>query len=138
MPGSASAAARSVATAARAFPRRFVKESVKATRKAIADTLKADTGGDSAMSGIGNAKLKVKTSVKGEQTVTGTVTAGKPRGPWTWLEEGTKPHAVGGKFRGARHPGTRGKRTWSRPAVKAIDGEARRARQELTAIIRGR
>lgn len=86
------------------------------------------------MSGIGNARLTIKTSTQGDQTVIGTVTAGKPRGPWNWLEKGTKPHLIGRR----RHPGMKGKRTWSRPAVVALDSQARRARRELMAIIRGR
>ena len=138
MKGGAAAAARGVAKRAREFPKSFVKESVKATRKEVAKTLKADTGGDSGLSGIGGAKLKIKTSVKGDNPAVGSVTAGKPRGPWTWLEKGTKPHIAGGKFRGARHPGTRGKRTWSKPATVSLDREAKRARRELAAIIRGR
>ena len=139
MAGSAGAGLRQLARRAEAFPRKFVKSAVSDLRKEQTKKLKMDTGGDAAMSGIGNAKLKIKTSVKGDTTVTGSVSAGKPRGPWTWLEEGTKPHSAGGKFRGARHPGTKpGKRTWSRSVPRMMDGVVKKARDELRAIVQGR
>lgn len=136
--GGAGKVLRDIAKRAETFPRKFVKDAVADIRKEQTKTLKADTGGDMGLSGIGNARLSIKTSVKGDTIVTGEVSAGKPRGPWTWLESGTRPHVVGGRYRGARHPGTRGKRTWSRSAPKALDNAAKDARKEIRTIVHGR
>jgi hypothetical protein len=138
MSGGAGAALRQLARKAEEFPRKFVKGAVADTRKASMAALKADTGGDAAMSGIGGAKLKIKTSVKGGSIVTGEVRASTPRAAWFWLEEGTRPHIAGGKFKGARHPGTRGKRTWSRTVDPSLTKASKRAREELTAMVQGR
>ena len=88
-------------------------------RKQIRPQLKTDTGGDNRLSGIGNAKLSVTGRVKGLGRVTGTVTASprKLAGPWRWLEDGTRPHYTHNGTR--RHPGTAGKRTWTKPVDKA-------------------
>lgn len=135
----AGAALRQMARRAESFPRTFVKGAVSDIRKDQTKSLKADTGGDAKLSGIGNARLTIRTSVKGGGSlVTGELSAGKPRGAWAWLEHGTKPHIVGGKFKGARHPGTRGKQTWSRSVGPSLDRASKRARGELVAIVRGR
>lgn len=136
--GGAGAVLRDIAKRAESFPRKFVKQAVADIRKGQTKTLKADTGGDGGLSGIGGAKLRIKTSVKGDTIVTGVVEAGSPRGPWTWLESGTKPHIAGGRYRGARHPGTRGKRTWSRAATPGLAKAAKTASREVTTIVRGR
>ena len=138
MAGGAGAALRQLARNAEQFPRKFVKSAVSDARKASMTALKADTGGDGAMSRLGGAKLKIKTSVKGDSVVTGEVRAGSPRAAWFWLEEGTKPHIAGGKFRGARHPGTRGKRTWSRTVDPTMAAASKKAREQFVAMVQGR
>lgn len=136
--GGAGKALRQIAKNAESFPRKFVKEAVADIRKDQTKTLKRDIGGDTAMSGIGNGRLTIKSSVKGDSIVTGEVTAGKPAGPWSWLEKGTAPHIAGGRYRGARHPGTRGKRTWSRGLPDSLDRVVKQARKELRTIVHGR
>lgn len=135
--GGAGKALRQVAKNADSFPRKFVKGAVADIRKAQTKSLKQDVGGDAAMSGIG-ARLTIKSSVKGDSIVTGEVSAGKPAGPWSWLEQGTRPHIAGGRYKGARHPGTRAKRTWSRAVPKTLDAVAKKARKELRTIVHGR
>lgn len=133
--GGAGTAMKQIAKNAESFPRKFVTAAVSDIRKDQTKTLKKDIGGDMGMSGIGNARLTFKSTVKGDSIVTGEVSVGKPRGPWTWLEEGTRPHIAGGRYRGARHPGTRAKRTWSRALPKSVDGVLKKARKELRTIV---
>ena len=127
-----------IAKNARAFPRKFIASSVVEVRRAVAKTLKADTGGNSALSHAGNRKLKIRTKQSGQSVAKGLIEAGAPRAQWFWLEEGTKPHIVGGRYKGARHPGTRGKRTWSRAAKPALDRVMSNAHKTLSEIVRGR
>ena len=135
--GGAGKALREIAKKAKTFPRQYVDQTVKDIRKAVTKSLKTDTG-DGRMSGAGNARLTIKATVKGDSIVTGDVSAGGARGPWTWLEEGTKPHIVGGWYKGAHHPGTRAKRTWSRAVGPALDRATKDAAKRLKLIVHGR
>lgn len=118
-----------------AFSERAVRHVAKGLAKPIRKQLKRDTGGDSRLSGIGNARLNVSTRVKVTGgRATGVVAGGpkKLRGPWSWLEAGTAPHSTrrGVKARDTRragvtgldHPGTPAKRTWSRPVERVVVG----------------
>lgn len=135
--GGAAAGMRKVAKKAKTFPRLFVDKAATDIRKAATKSLKGDTG-DGRMSGVGNAQLKVVRKVKDQGVVViGQVRAGGARGPWFWLEEGTRPHRAGGRFKGARHPGTRAKRTWSRPLPPAMNKARQEAWRHLRTIVRG-
>lgn len=103
------------------FSERAVRHLVTGLAGEIRPQIKRDLGGDSKMSGIGNARLSVSTKVKvvGDK-VTGSVSAApkKLAGPWSWMESGTKQHNT---HHGTRwHPGTRGKRSWSKPVDRAV------------------
>lgn len=145
--GGAGAALRKIAKKSEAFPKTFVKEFVSDGRKAVTKTLKADTGGDRILSRAARGKrghkvtpLKIKTKIKGDRLVTGTIQAGAPRAQWFWLEEGTNPHSLGGRRTegGGQHPGTAGKRTWSRAMDPEMERVVKKARRELRTIVRGR
>jgi hypothetical protein len=95
-----------------------VKRAVADLKRPILAQARRDTGGDLRLSRLGRARLGVQTKVTGTVNVIGTVTAGprKMRGPWRWLNDGTRRRPQG---RG-QHPGTPAKGTWDRPAIKAI------------------
>jgi len=108
-----------------------VKRAVVDLKKAILIQARRDTGGDLRMSGIGTARLGIQTKVTGN--VVGTVSAGprRMRGPWRWLNDGTRPRPQG---RG-RHPGTPAKGTWDRPALKAIPQVERDIAARFNALV---
>lgn len=122
---------------AKALPRQFVDASVKDGRKTMQKALNADTGGDGRLSHAGNAKLTIKTSKSGQSPATGKVFAGKPIAMWMWLEDGTKPHVIGGRWRGAHHPGTRPKRTWSKAAPHVVERASEIAREQFSTLMKG-
>lgn len=97
------------------FPSDAVRHVVTELRRVIDAELRRDTGGDARMSGVGQTRLAVQTDIKG---AVGSVTAGpkRMRGPWRWLEDGTRPRQQGN----GRHPGTTAKRTWSEPSELRI------------------
>lgn len=136
MPGAA-AELRRISSALSALPRDWAKESAKTVRKAATKTLTADTGGDRSLSRA-PGKLNVRTSVRGSSTVTLAVVPGPKRfgaGRWAWLEHGTERHFQ--PRRQAMHPGSEGKRTWSR----AVDPQERvlinDARYRFSVAVRG-
>lgn len=147
MAGGAAAAIRQIAKRAESFPRKFVLSSTADLRRAAMKTLKADTGGDRILSraakrsrGHKATPLTIRTKIKGDQLVTGTIQAGAPRAQWFWLEEGTQPHSLGGRRTegGAQHPGTKpGKQTWSRAVTPAMRQVANRAQREIRTIVHG-
>jgi hypothetical protein len=124
---------RRIANEAKSFPRKFVEGGVKDVRVPIQKGLKADTGGDSILSGTNRqgraGKLTVQARVKGDAIVTGTVKpgpSGRPVAIWHWLEYGTGP------------PGpTAGKRTWSRAAAPAVEKLQRSAKRAFSSIMEG-
>jgi hypothetical protein len=98
------------------FPEQAVRHAVTELRSAILPRLRRDTGGDQRLSGMrSGARLDVTVETTGTG---GQVAAGprRMRGPWRWLNDGTRPRAQG---RG-RHPGTPAKGTWDRPVAKAL------------------
>jgi len=126
---SAASELRRIQKSLKSLPRKWAEESGKTVKKAATKTLNADTGGDASLSHA-PGKLKIDTKVQGDSIATLIVSPGK-RGMarWTWLEEGTKPHTAGGRYKGARHPGTRPRHTWTRavdPAVKVLIDDARK------------
>lgn len=107
----------------RTLPQKMVKAGVTAAAKPLLAAYKIDSGGDLKLSGVpGSWRFKVPTSVRGTGTkgpVRGRARV-RPAGPASWLNDGTRPRPQGKGF----HPGTAGKRTFSRSADKAI-AEAR-------------
>lgn len=120
----------------RQFPEKVVRMGVRELEAAVVDRLRRDTGGDFRLSGLrGGGKLTVTTKVGilyGHR-VSGQVQA-SPRkmiGPWRWLQDGTEPHAMG---RG-RHPGTRGKQTWSEPVERTIPKVQRQIETSFDSVV---
>lgn len=113
---------RRLAAAAQVWPRDLVDDAADSIEAAATEQLLADTGGDASLSHA-PADLSVTVSVSGSSTVHGKIAAAGGGGQWTWLEEGTQPHLIGGRL----HPGTFAKETWSRatsPEMRAISREA--------------
>lgn len=123
-----------VADAVGRFPETAVRHAVDRFRTAIQPRLKRDTGGDNRLSGIGNARLNVSTKVAGSVLVEGTVTAGpkKMRGPWRWLDDGTRPRSTAT----GQHPGTDPKHTWSDPVQRAMPDVQSGIARDFEAVIR--
>lgn len=114
------------------YPEQAVRRAVDTFRKAIRPRLRADTGGDSRMSGIGNARLRDTGRVQGAELVEGRVSINL-RGPGKWLDGGVRPHDTAA---GVHHPGTDGLGTFSEPVAAALpDVEADLAR-DFEAVIR--
>lgn len=114
-------------------------------KKAIVEQARRDTG-DGRMGNVGRGvKLNVRFDVKGHQSTIRAV----PPGVWSMLSSGTRPHMIRprrrrgkralttpyGLFSRVWHPGSRGKRTWTRGLdrglPKAVDQLRRPA---LTAV----
>lgn len=111
------------------YPEQAVRRGVTLLRGAASARLKVDTGGDYRLSGVGNAKLGIRTSVKGTQFVEGVVAAGSRRTETIerWLNNGTRPRVTSA---GNTHPGTPAKRTWDDP----IDNTLPIVERELVAM----
>ncbi len=110
------------------LPVEMVRAGAKQLRGPLLDSATRDSGGDRKLSGLRNSgRFTVSTSVRGKTAVKGRVFAGPPamRGPWDWMNRGTKPRRQGSGV----HPGTRGKRTWDRVA----DAEAGRVMAAMVA-----
>lgn len=103
------------------LPGRAVRYAVAELRRPLAAQLRRDSGGDSRLSGLhGAGRMTVQTDVTGKgPAVIGTVSAGPPRqrGPWSWLNDGTRPRQQGAT---GRHPGTPAKHTWSAVVDRTI------------------
>lgn len=118
------------------FPERAVRRSLDTFRRQITPSLKTDTGGDFRLSGLNNiGKLSMTLKVTGSELVEGRLMAGpkRMRGPWRWLEDGTRPRATS---TGRTHPGTPAKRTWSDPVRRALPAADRAISDEFQAVIR--
>jgi hypothetical protein len=108
------------------LPAEMVREGTKQLQKPIEARAERDSGGDRRLSGLKRSgRFTVSTSVKGTTAVEGRVFAGpsKMRGAWSWLDRGTAARAQGK----GRHPGTRGKGTWSEP----VDAELPKVREAI-------
>lgn len=121
----------------RTLPEEGVQQATVKVRKQILVALKADTGGDRRLSGLGarGRPLTVKVTRRSTGNIAeGRVMAGprRQRAPWFWLEEGTD--AGDRRIRGTsrrrgtapgartfRHSGTPAKRTWSRSVGPVLD-----------------
>lgn len=101
------------------FPEQAVRRAVDTLRGAASDRLKVDTGGNYRLSGVGNARLGIRSSVKGTQFVEGVVGAGSRRTETIerWLNDGTRPRTTSA---GNTHPGTPAKRTWDDPIDRTL------------------
>lgn len=116
---------RTAAKRVRTLPNQMVKAAADHLKKPIAASYKSDLGGDSRMSGIGNARISVTTSARGKERAKGFVRM-KPAGPASWLNDGTKPRRQGRGW----HPGTPARSTFDRPVDQNID-EALREMQRV-------
>jgi hypothetical protein len=96
------ALARRVAT----LPERVVRAGAEAMNRQIIAELKADTGGDQALSGMGKGRRGRKTKLATTTTVTGGVRIAtaiikasprRARGQWAIIEEGTGERISGRK-----------------------------------------
>jgi hypothetical protein len=135
---------RSTAAAARRYPADWVKASTAAVAKATRATLRADTGGDGALSHFrgGGPKARVKVTTRYGSTLSeASITAAGAGAIWSWLEDGTKGHRVQARERGGElatpygpRPvvhvsGRRPMRTWRRavdPVLPRLDADAAR------------
>lgn len=119
--------------------RKAVSAAALAYKEAVLASGAADTGGDLRMSHWGWSpvkgdyrapKLGAGYDVKGYEHATALLKP-RPIGLWVYLEAGAKPHAIKNRTRGrnrrkalalqgggfataVNHPGTRGKKTWTR------------------------
>ena len=115
------------ATALSGVERKILLEAADRFDVIAKSTVARSVGGGSAMllHGRGGRRRAVRLTTR--RTVGSSVVfiEGVPAGIWTWLETGTKPHRIpkgrrktflsfnGVVRRSVRHPGTRGKRTWT-------------------------
>lgn len=96
----------------------------------VRDQTRADSGGDMRLSGVGRrgARVGARYDVRGGRNPTALVRA---TGPMQLLELPTRPHLIrpqrkrailtpGGARAYAHHPGTSGKRTWSRGVNRVV------------------
>jgi hypothetical protein len=135
---------RATAAAARRYPADWVKASTAQVAKATRATLRADTGGDGALSNFrgGGPKARVKVTTRYGSTLSeATIEAAGAGAIWSWLEDGTGGHRIRARERGAElatpvgpRPSVhvRGRRplhTWRRavdPVLPRINADAER------------
>lgn len=124
---------RAIAKRAQSLPRQWATAAAKDITKGIDKSLIAASGGDRSLSNA-PVKLSVQSKVQGDTVVTATVAPGR-RGmaQWSWLESGTQPHRIGAGM----HPGTKGKRVWSKAATPALDRAVRDVRRRLGQVMTG-
>lgn len=110
----------------------------------VRDQVRADSGGDMRLSGVGlrGARVGARYDVKGIGNPTALVRA---TGPMQLLERDTSAHVIlprrrrgkrailtpDGPRRSAHHPGTSGKRTWSKAVERVVDDVPRIYQAEL-------
>lgn len=95
MPGPTTKLFRDVANRTRTFPQSVVKAASAVVEKELRKTAKQDTGGDSRMSGMGNARVSPKTEIVGSSAAVATIhPARRTTGMWAILDEGTQGHSV--------------------------------------------
>jgi hypothetical protein len=145
--------------AVRDFRRDEMKKHANTIRKGLIASAKTATGGDRKFSGLGD-KPRISVSVRTEHGGRTTTVTIKPspkaaRGPWRWIEDGTKPgrRAVRPAFRNGRsrraatiegfayyHPGTRGSqgvKAWSKPINEQLPEVTAEMRSNFRQIIKG-
>ena len=151
----------------RKFRTEEIRKHGQAVRRALVASAKQSTGGDGALSGLGN-RPKLGASVRIEQGARTTTVTIKPSpkasaGPWRWIEDGTAPgwrakrtsaraqdirsrRAVSRRVavtqRGSSyfHPGTRssqGDRAWSRPSEVELIKARKAIRSNFRQLMRG-
>lgn len=127
-PDDLAAAARDV----EAYTKQVVRDVGKRYKQAITPRLTRDSGGDRRLSGVpGMPRMNVSVTARVSTStgqVKGRVTAApkRTRGPWRWLNDGTRPHQVNGR----QHPGARGKGTWDDP----VNRERPAVDRDITAL----
>jgi hypothetical protein len=103
---SAAANYRALARRVATLPERVVRAGAEAMNREIIAELKADTGGDQALSGFGRSrrgrktKLATTTTISGGRALASAVIKASPkraRGMWTIIEEGTGERISGRK-----------------------------------------
>jgi hypothetical protein len=129
-----------------------VAKAAAAARRLFVQQIRTDTGGDMRMRNVGNAKLSVRTERSRETGGAAVVTlSGLPKGPLSMLDKGTKAHVIGratGRRKRlviggrvvlgpVRHPGARGKRTWSGVKPGALVEARRAAEVEWSKVVNG-
>lgn len=120
---------RRVAAALRTLPQLWVRDALKALDKNTKKALTVAVGADRTMSNVGRsgARLRTKSTQSGTTVVTGRFEPARPTAPWLWLEKGTAAHTLGGQFKGALHPGSPAKRTWTKGTDDPADNAMREA-----------
>ena len=116
----------------RSLPNQMVRAGADHLKKPLRESFKRDTGGDSRMSGIGNARISVATSARGSSNAKGFVKM-RPAGPASWLNYGTRPRRQGRGF----HPGTRPKGTFDEPVNREINQALREMERLFNQALRG-
>lgn len=116
---------RKAAKKVRSLPNQMVRAGADHLKKPIGVSYKAALGGDSRMSGIGNARIGVATSARGVEQAKGFVRM-RPAGPADWVNSGTRPRRQG---RGM-HPGTPAKHAFDQP----VDREAENALRAMEKV----
>jgi hypothetical protein len=111
---------RTAARKIRSLPNQMVRAGADHLKKPIQESYKRDTGGDSRLSGAGNARIAVATSARGASAAKGFVKM-RPAGLASWLNDGTRPRRQGAGW----HPGTKAKRTFDAPVDREIQAALR-------------
>jgi hypothetical protein len=106
--------------AMRDAPRKYISEEIAAGANELSDAVRSSArgrrmkasvgwawGAAPAETGVRSSSRAEELSIKGAQQLAATVFAGNRTAFWArWDEFGTRPHRIGGLFKGAKHPGT--------------------------------
>lgn len=111
---------RTAAKKVRSLPNQMVRAGADHLKKPLRESYKRHAGGDSRLSGLGNARLTVATSARGSSNAKGFVKM-RPAGPASWLNDGTRARRQGSGW----HPGTKPKHAFDKPVDQEIDAALR-------------
>lgn len=147
---------RARADKVRQFQHDELKRHGNTLRKALISSAKKATGGDRRLSGLGHTPLLGVTlrTVRGGKSTTVTLKPSpkQAKGPWTWIQDGTRPgprsmrRSVRVRRGGSQgrtttsakyhHPGTSGSNAWFGPVDKELPRIRADIRHRFDAISR--
>lgn len=123
---------RIAARKVKSLPNQMVRAGADHLKKPIHDSYERHTGGDSRLSGIGNARISVATSARGTTNARGSVKM-RPAGPASWLNDGTRPRRQGSGW----HPGTGAKHAFDDPVDRELAAALREMERLFERAVRG-
>jgi hypothetical protein len=142
---------REVSRRTKTLPQTIVAQVTKAVEKELKTSVGRDTGGDSRLSGMGNARVSTKTEIVGASATVGTIRpARRTTGMWVILDEGTRAHTIRPRRRNktnalhigdaweegpVRVSGSPAKGTWKRAIARVRPDLERIGRAELTKVL---